>query len=259
MVLSIAGSDSGGGAGIQADLKTFTTLGVFATTAITAVTAQSPEGVAAVEAVSPAMVEQQIHQVHHYFKPDVAKTGLLPNAAIVATVSQFLARHPSIRAVVDPVITATSGRVFLDAQTVAVLEAELLPRACLVTPNLDEVAALLGWRPEDQTSMVTAAAALARRYGCAFLVKGGHLQGNHLVDVLYETTGTCSFFTAERLSAVNSHGSGCTLAAGISAGLAEGRRLKSAVDRAHAYLQGALRCPVRLGKHCLIRHTRSHA
>ena len=255
-VLTIAASDSGAQAGIQADLKTFTALGVFGTCAVTAVTAQNPDAVVAVEPVSPQVVEQQIIQVHDYFAFSVIKTGLLPNAETIKILASFLDRHPSIRAVVDPVMIASSGRAFLDAQTVAVLKQDLLPRADLITPNLDEVEVLLGYLPDDQTSMTGAAEALAESYNCAVLVKGGHLPGDDLVDVLYDTQGVCSVFSAKRIKSVNSHGSGCTLASAIAAGLAKGLTLQEAVTQGHDYLQGALRCPVHLGSQSFIQHAR---
>ena len=255
-VLTIAGSDSGGGAGIQADLKTFAAFGVFGTCAITAITAQNPAGVTAVEAVSAQILEQQLFQIDDFFAPEIIKTGLLPSADIIKTVTAFLECRPHIRAVVDPVITATSGAVFLDDKTLTVFKEKLLPRAFLITPNLDEVNALLGYYPKDQENMTAAAEALSKRYNCAALVKGGHLPGDDLVDVLHETTGEQSLLRAQRIHTVNSHGSGCTLASAIAAGLAKGLSLKQATRRAHAYLQKALCCPVQLGDQCFIRHVR---
>lgn len=183
VALTIAGSDSGAGAGIQADLLTFAAHGVFGTTAIACLTAQNPDGVTAIEVLPPSFVLEQILQVQRCFRIRALKTGMLRTAAVVAAVSDFLRSAQGIPAVVDPVMVATSGAALLEPEALAAVRGLLLPRAALVTPNLDEVAVLLGGRPATPAAMVAAARELAESYGVAFLVKGGHLAGDALTDV----------------------------------------------------------------------------
>ena len=249
VALTIAGSDSGGGAGIQADLLTFASFGLLGTCAITAVTAQNPDAVAAVEPISTANIRQQIEQIDAYFKIDAVKTGLLPNAATIKTVAQWLDnKAKSFPLVVDPVVTATSGAIFLDELTLEALKQYLLPKASLITPNLDEVKILLGEHPKNVHMMKQSALQLTATYGCATLVKGGHLPGDKLIDILYEPDGSLTHLEAQRISPLNTHGSGCTLASAIAAGLGKGLNLQEAFRQAHHYLQKLMSRPVLLGK-----------
>lgn len=252
VALTIAGSDSGGGAGIQADLFTFADLKVWGTSVITAITAQNPESIIGVEPVSSTVISQQAEQVYQFFSPNVLKTGLLPNEAAVAAVVTFLNSHSNVQAVIDPVMVATSGTTFLDQATITVLKEALLPRASLITPNLDEVNALLGWTPNNREGMVQAAKEILQAYGRAVLIKGGHLPEDKLVDVLLEEDHKLSFFEAERVPEINTHGSGCIFSSAITAFLAQEVDLKTAVSQAHAYLQRRIRQPVLLGRGAFI-------
>jgi len=240
VALTIAGSDSGAGAGIQADLLTFAANGVFGTTAITCLTAQNPNGVTAIEALPAAFVREQILQVHRGFRVRALKTGMLHSAAIVSAVADFLRSARGIPAVIDPVMVATSGAALLEPEALAAVKEQLLPCATLVTPNLDEVAVLLGERPDTAAAMIEAARRLAQSYGVAVLVKGGHLSGDELTDVLATPHGEPGIFASKRILGVNTHGSGCTLSAAIAAQLARGLALEAAVGAARAYLRRGL-------------------
>ncbi|TVR52726.1 MAG: bifunctional hydroxymethylpyrimidine kinase/phosphomethylpyrimidine kinase [Puniceicoccaceae bacterium] len=254
VALTVAGSDSGGGAGIQADLLSFAANGVFGTTALTCLTAQNPEGVSGIVALEPDFVAEQIRQVRRFFAPAAAKTGMLFNAGIIEAVADALGGEPAFPVVVDPVMVATSGAVLLDPAAIDALKAILLPRAAVVTPNLDEAAILLGEAPSCLQMVHGAAVELAGRYGVPFLLKGGHLDGAVVEDVLAQPDGTVRIFTAERVHGVDTHGSGCTLAAALAAGLACGLDLEKAVERAQAYLLAGLRNPLAVGGRRYIRH-----
>jgi hydroxymethylpyrimidine/phosphomethylpyrimidine kinase len=254
VVLTIAGSDSGGGAGIQADLLTFAAHRVFGTTAITCLTAQNPDGVTAIETLPAAFVLEQILQVHRWFSLRALKTGMLHSAAIVTAVADFLRSEPRIPAVIDPVMAATSGAVLLDPQALAAVRERLLPRAMLVTPNLDEVAVLLGERPATVAAMIAAARQLASSYGVSFLVKGGHLSGDELTDVLVTPGGQARTYASRRILGVDTHGSGCTLSAAVAANLARGMELDDAVEAARAYLRHGLEHGLRVGQRRFINH-----
>jgi hydroxymethylpyrimidine/phosphomethylpyrimidine kinase len=254
VALTIAGSDSGAGAGIQADLLTFAAHGVFGTTAITCLTAQNPDGVTAIETLPAAFVLEQILQVHRCFKLRALKTGMLHSAAIVTAVADFLRAEPLIPAVIDPVMVATSGAVLLEPEALAAVREQLLPRAVLVTPNLDEVAVLLGERPATVAAMIEAGRQLTDTFGTAFLVKGGHLSGDELTDVLVQSGGDVKTFISRRVQDVNTHGSGCTLSAAIAANLARGFALDDAVDAARAYLLRGLEDGLLIGHRRFINH-----
>ncbi len=254
VVLTIAGSDSGAGAGIQADLLTFSAHGVFGTTAITCLTAQNPDGVTAIEALPAAFVLEQILQVHRGFTLRALKTGMLHSAAIVTAVADFLRSAPRIPAVIDPVMVATSGAVLLEPPALAAMKENLLSRAMLVTPNLDEVAVLLGERPATVAAMIEAGRGLAQIYGTAFLVKGGHLSGDELADVLVTPDGHATTYRSRRVPGVDTHGSGCTLSAAIAANLARGLKLDAAVEAARAYLRRGLERGLWVGQRRLINH-----
>ncbi len=239
VALTIAGSDSGGGAGIQADLKTFHAFGVFGTSAVTAVTAQNTVGVHAVHVVPPDLVAGQIRAVCEDLAPAACKSGMLADAPTIEAVASSLAAASIPGYVLDPVMVATSGDPLLRADAIDALRDLLLPMATVVTPNLHEAALLTGKTVSDEGQMRQAAEALIDG-GCrAVLVKGGHLPAGDVVDLLYDGRDWHEW-RAERLPAGNAHGTGCTLSAGIAAGLARGRPLVDAVDRALGYTRRAL-------------------
>jgi hydroxymethylpyrimidine/phosphomethylpyrimidine kinase len=254
VALTIAGSDSGGGAGVQADLLTFAAHGVFGTSAITCLTAQNPDGVTAVVALDPAFVTEQAQQVLRFFDVRVVKTGMLFSAAIVAAVAAVLRERRGLPAVIDPVMVATSGAALLQPAAVAAVREQLLPLAALVTPNLDEAAVLLGRRPANDAEMRAAAAELAQMFGVPFLLKGGHLTGDELVDWLAWPEGRTERFVGHRIPEVDTHGSGCTLASAIAAQLALGRPLAEAVADGRGYLRRGLQRPLSLRGRRFIAH-----
>ncbi|MGR3803679.1 bifunctional hydroxymethylpyrimidine kinase/phosphomethylpyrimidine kinase [Marinibacterium profundimaris] len=239
--LTIAGSDSGGGAGIQADLKTFSALGVYGTSAITAITAQNTRGVFAVEAISPAVVGAQISAVLDDIPPDAVKIGMLATAEIVAAVASALAGYGG-PVVLDPVMVAKSGDALLAEEAEAALVELLLPRADVLTPNLPEAARLLG-RPDmarDAAETETQGQALRALGARAVLMKGGHAEGPVCTDRLVTATGVAAF-DQPRLATRNTHGTGCSLSSAIAAELAKGAGAEPAVQRAQAWLHGAIR------------------
>jgi hydroxymethylpyrimidine/phosphomethylpyrimidine kinase len=254
VALTIAGSDSGGGAGIQADLLTFAAHDVFGTTAITCLTAQNPAGVTAIEGLPASFVAEQIRQVHRYFAVRALKTGMLYNAEIIAAVADSLATHRAIPAVVDPVMVATSGAVLLQPEALRAVRERLLPLAALVTPNLDEVAVLLGEKPLTPAAMAAAGRRLAQTCGVPFLIKGGHLPGAEVADVLVWPDGKATTYRNQRVDGVDTHGSGCTLSAAIAANLAKGLALDHAVEAAREYLRRGLERSLGLGGRRFINH-----
>ncbi|MGH9320424.1 MAG: bifunctional hydroxymethylpyrimidine kinase/phosphomethylpyrimidine kinase [Vicinamibacteria bacterium] len=248
VALTIAGSDSGGGAGIQADLKTFSAHGVFGTSAITAVTAQNTVAVTGVEELSPDLVGRQIDAVVDDIGVDAAKTGMLSCRSIIEVVARKLKEHRIEKTVVDPVMVAKSGARLLDPSAVAALGRDLIPLAYLVTPNLPEAARLVGFPVEDETTIVRAAKRLVDMGARAALIKGGHGSGDESVDVLYSTAGGVRSYRAPRIPTRNTHGTGCTFSAAITAHLALGRDLASAVEKAKEYLTEALSNGITLGR-----------
>jgi len=236
VVLTIAGSDSGGEAGIQADLKTFARLRVHGTCAITCVTAQNPNTVARVEPCSPRMVRAQMESVAAAFPLSAAKTGMLFSALIAREVAAFFRQAGPVPLVVDPVIISTSGRRLLQVAGVAALKRELLPLAALVTPNVAEAEMITGKKITTLEDLRAAAGNIVRTFGCAALVKGGHLRGtNEAVDFLCGRDGEW-MFSAPRAKARGLHGTGCTYSAAITAWLAHGRALPQAVKLAKDYI-----------------------
>jgi hydroxymethylpyrimidine/phosphomethylpyrimidine kinase len=236
IALTIAGSDSGGGAGIQADLKTFSALGVYGASAITALTAQNTLGVQAVEAVPPAFVSQQIHSVLSDLDVRAAKTGMLATSAVIDAVLAGLAPRADLPLVVDPVMIATSGDPLIADEAIATVRTRLLPRATLLTPNLAEAARLLEAREaSDEQSQAAQGRALLAHGAAAVLVKGGHGRGPEVVDVLVTADGVRAF-RRPRLDTPHTHGTGCTLSAAVAAGLARGLDLPSAVGAAQDYV-----------------------
>ena len=252
-VLAIAGSDSGGGAGIQADIKAVMAMGGFAATAVTAVTAQNTLGVHAVQLLTPDLIRAQIVAVLDDIGADAIKTGMLGEAAIVLCVADCLAGR-RVPLVVDPVMVAKGGQSLLAADAIAALRARLLPLATLITPNLPEAEAILGHPIDDPAA---AAIALLETGARAVLVKGGHGDGEVLTDVLADADGMYRFQT-QRIETRHTHGTGCTMASAIAAGLAQGMLLRNAVGRAHAYVQNAIRTAPGLGSgHGPLNHNAS--
>lgn len=245
-VLTIAGSDSGGGAGIQADLKTFSALGVFGMTAITAVTVQNTQGVAGFEALPPALVRDQIEAVAADIGVDAAKTGMLANAEIVVAVADAIAASGVPNLVVDPVFVSKHGHVLLAPEAVEVLRSRLLPLATLVTPNMPEAAGLVGFDVETPDDMRRAAAAIAE-LGPAVLVKGGHARAERRSSDLLVFEGEETWLDAPRIETPHTHGTGCTLSAAIAASLARGDDLHEAVRAGKAFVTEAIRHALALG------------
>jgi len=255
VALTIAGSDSGGGAGIQADLHTFHANGVFGTSAITCLTAQNPDGVSAIEAMSADFVREQIEQVNRYFRIGAIKTGMLFNAEIITAVAGFLEDNPEIPVVVDPVMVATSGAVLLHESAINALQLRLLPRAALITPNLDEADVLLPGQARTVAEMEEKASRLATTIGVPVLLKGGHMEDTvEVTDILAREDGTCSAFKGIRIDNINTHGSGCTLSSAIAANLAKGWDLTNAIGEALTYLRNGLRQPLHLNGIPFIQH-----
>jgi hydroxymethylpyrimidine/phosphomethylpyrimidine kinase len=239
-VLVIAGSDSGGGAGIQADIKTITALGAFAATAITALTAQNTLGVHGVLPVPPAFIRQQIEVVLADIGADVIKIGMLGDVATIGTVCDALEDFaPNIPVVLDPVMVAKGGQTLLAPQAVDSLRRRLLPLSAIITPNLPEAEALTGLTIRTETDMQAAASAILAMGVPAVLLKGGHLESDTVVDLLATETGT-EPFAGPRIETRHTHGTGCTLASAVAAGLAQGLSLRDAVIRARSYVRAAI-------------------
>ena len=239
-LLSIAGSDSGGGAGIQADLKTFSALGCFGMTAITALTAQNTCGVRAIHGVPPQMLTDQIDAVVKDIGVDAVKIGMLHSPEIVQAVAEAIARYALPHVVLDPVMVATSGAVLIDSPAIAALVRELFGRAVLVTPNLDEASLLVGRPLTSEADMQAAALELLAKGAKAVLVKGGHLAGELVSDLLQVAGAAPHWMRGARIATANTHGTGCTLSSAIAAYLALGYTLVDSVEAARAYVRGAL-------------------
>lgn len=247
-VLSIAGSDSSGGAGIQADIKTIAAHRLFAETAITALTAQNTLGVTGVLDVDPAFVAKQIDAVFEDIRPAAVKMGMVSSAAIIEAVADALERHAAANIVVDPVMVATSGARLIGDDAIEALKARLLPLADVVTPNMPEAEVLCGFPVNDDASMERAANELSERVQGAVLVKGGH-SAARADDVLVARAGAPAFWLrAPRVDTQNTHGTGCTLSSAIACGLAKGLPMEEAVRAAKDYVRGALAAGLNLGK-----------
>jgi hydroxymethylpyrimidine/phosphomethylpyrimidine kinase len=246
-VLSIAGSDSGGGAGIQADLKTFSALGVFGMTAITAVTIQNTLGVSGYEALPPQVVADQIRAVVTDIGVDAAKTGMLASAPIVEAVAEAVAETAIPNLVVDPVSVSKHGHRLLDEDAVGMLRERILPLATLVTPNLPEAAVLAGFDVTDRGLMEDAAETIQAMGPEAVLVKGGHLPGATGSDDLFFDGDRMAWIAGERIQTPNTHGTGCTLSSAIAAHLARGDELVAAVRKGKAFVTEAIRAALPLG------------
>ncbi|HZJ12036.1 MAG TPA: bifunctional hydroxymethylpyrimidine kinase/phosphomethylpyrimidine kinase [Methyloceanibacter sp.] len=240
IALTIAGSDSSGGAGIQADLKTFSALGVYGASVITALTAQNTLGVEAVHVVPAEFVLKQIEAVARDLKVDAVKIGMLATSAVIEAVAEGLKAFARVPVVLDPVMVAASGDALLDDDAVETLRSVLLPRAALITPNLPEAAKLLGrGEAKNEREMFAQAKALRGLGAKAVLIKGGHAVGANAVDVLVDEEGELRL-EAPRLKTGNTHGTGCTLSSAIAAELAKGASLRQAVGRAKAYVTAAI-------------------
>lgn len=244
--LTIAGSDSGGGAGIQADLKTFAAHGVFGTSAITAVTAQNTLGVSAWQALPADLVTAQIEAVAGDIGADAVKTGMLANAAIVEAVAAAMEDLDLPHLVVDPVMLAKGGDRLLEESAIHALRAELLPRAHVVTPNVPEAEVLADMRIRSVDDMHKAASRILAQGPSVVLVKGGHLDGPESIDVV-ATKDTVFEVRGERLGGTSTHGTGCTLASAIAANLALGLGDRAAIENARTYLEGAMRHAPKIG------------
>ncbi|MGZ8662663.1 MAG: bifunctional hydroxymethylpyrimidine kinase/phosphomethylpyrimidine kinase [Actinomycetota bacterium] len=245
--LSIAGSDSGGGAGIQADLKTFSALGVYGMTAITAVTVQNTLGVSGYEALSPHTVAEQIRAVVTDIGVDAAKTGMLASRGIVEAVADAVAETGVPNLVVDPVFMSKHGHALLAEDAVGALRTRILPLATLVTPNLPEAGGLVGFAVESTDDMKRAAEAILALGPGAVLVKGGHLEGSTRADDLFVDATRSEWISAERLETSHTHGTGCTLSAAIVGHLARGDELLDAVGAGKAFVTQAIRHALALG------------
>ncbi len=252
IALTIAGSDSGGGAGLQADLKTFTALGCHGTTAITCITAQNPKAVIGIQPIRTDIVRKQIEAVFMELPPRAVKTGMLFSTEIINVVADYFAKGKQPPLVVDPVMVATSGAVLLKPSAIRVLKERLLPLATLVTPNLDEAQLLLGKKLRKLEDLLDAAAELHGTFGCAVLVKGGHLKlGAEAVDVLFDGK-RFTVLKARRIQGVSTHGTGCTYAAAIAAHLARGEKLPRAVALAKEFVTRAISQSYQAGRHAVL-------
>ena len=247
IALTIAGSDSGGGAGIQADLKTFQRFGVFGTSAITAITAQNTRGVRQWEPVSPDLVRAQIDAVIEDLPPAALKTGMIANGAVALTVAAAIREYSLRNYVLDPVMVATSGDKLFENDAIDIIRDRLVPLASLVTPNLHEAEILVGEKLDDEDAIVRAAETIVNDMGAAaVLIKGGHFaSGDRVIDTLFD--GDIRTFRGKRIETTSTHGTGCTLSAAIAAFLARGESLHAAVRRSIEYVQNAIATAPGLG------------
>ena len=243
--LTIAGSDSSGGAGIQADIKTMTMHGVYAMSAITALTAQNTTGVRAIQESTPEFLAQQIDAVFEDIYPDAVKIGMVASSELIRVIADRLRHYEAKNIVVDPVMVATSGSALMKTDAVQTLTNELLPLAAVVTPNIPEAQVLSGLTIESRADMETAAKMIGDSHGCAVLLKGGHSISD-ANDLLY-ADGEMEWFEGKRIDNPNTHGTGCTLSSAIASNLAKGLPLPESVRRAKDYISGALAAMLVLG------------
>ena len=244
--LTIAGSDSGGGAGIQADIKTMTANGVFATSAVTALTAQNTTGVSSIMEVTPDFLGEQLDRILTDIFPDAVKIGMVSSAALISMIAEKLTFYKAPHIVLDPVMVATSGAKLISEDAVDALKTRLIPIAEVITPNIPEAEVLTGRSIQTAQEMEDAARAIFEAYGCAVLLKGGH-QRNDANDFLFTKEGG-TWFHGERIDNPNTHGTGCTLSSAIASNLAKGRSLNDSVQWAKRYISGALAAQLDLGK-----------
>ena len=247
--LTIAGSDSSGGAGIQADIKTMTCNGIFAMSAITALTAQNTTGVTAIMEVKPEFLKEQIKAVVSDIFPDAVKTGMVSSSALIKVISDSIKEYGLKNIVVDPVMVATSGAKLITDDAIETLKKELLPLATVITPNIPEAEVLFGSKITSEADMEKAAKEISKNFGCAVLLKGGHSlndANDYLFDAKSGNDGI--WFYGKKINTPNTHGTGCTLSSAIAANLAKGLSLSDAVKNAKDYISGALEAMLDLGK-----------
>ena len=244
--LTIAGSDSSGGAGIQADIKTMTANGVYAMSAITALTAQNTTGVTDIMEVTPEFLAEELDRIFTDIYPDAVKTGMVSSSALIETIADKLTAYHAKNIVVDPVMVATSGAKLISDDAIGTLKTKLLPLATVITPNIPEAEVLAGMKIQSQADMIRAAEEIGTKYHCAVLCKGGH-QLNDANDLLWRDGGY-KWFYGERIDNPNTHGTGCTLSSAIASNLAKEYDLDESVERAKKYISGALAAMLDLGK-----------
>ena len=247
-VLTIAGSDASGGAGIQADLKTFLAHGVYGMSAVTALTAQNTQGVRAIQEATPEFLAEELDAVFEDIPPRAVKVGMVASAALIHIIAEKLRAYHAEHVVVDPVMVATSGAPLLSGDAMVALADELFPCAELLTPNLPELTRLTGIGIVSGAAMAAAAERAAQRFGTAVLAKGGHAAGDTAADLLVFPDGRQTSFSTPRVQNPNTHGTGCTLSSAIAANLAKGCTLEDAVGRAKEYLTGAIGYGLDLGQ-----------
>lgn len=248
--LTIAGSDSSGGAGIQADIKTMMANGVYAMSAITALTAQNTTGVTAIMEATPEFLKEQLDNVFTDIRPDAVKIGMVAASGLIETIAERLQHYHAENVVVDPVMVATSGARLISEEAIETLTARLLPLASVVTPNIPEAEVLCGMNAgtiSTEDGMIRAAKHISETYDCAVLLKGGH-SVNDANDLLYRPDGECKWFRGKRIDNPNTHGTGCTLSSAIASNLAKGYDMNTAVERAKEYISGALAAMLNLGR-----------
>jgi hydroxymethylpyrimidine/phosphomethylpyrimidine kinase len=252
IALTIAGSDSGGGAGVQADLKTFASLGVHGASALTCITAQNPKRVLAIQACRPEIVRGQMEAVFEALPPAAVKTGMLYSSEIIRVVAKFFRAHRHIPLVVDPVMISTSGARLLKPSAIRFLKSELLPLATLVTPNLDEAAILTGRELKSVEDLRAAAKQIRKEFGCAALVKGGHLRHSRdAIDIFFDGENEL-LLSAPFVKGMHTHGTGCTYSAAVAGYLALGYELPEAVAQAKEYISQAIVQSQTVGKHSVL-------
>ena len=244
--VTIAGSDSSGGAGIQADIKTMMANGVYAMSAITALTAQNTTGVTSILNATPEFLGQELDAIFTDIYPDAVKIGMVSESSLIRTIAAKLRQYEAKNIVVDPVMVATSGARLISEEAVETLKKELFPLACVLTPNIPETEVLTGMEVKTTEDMIEAAKHISEEYHCAVLCKGGH-QLNDANDLLY-ADGTYRWFNGKRINNPNTHGTGCTLSSAIASNLAKGFSLEESVERAKDYISGALAAMLDLGK-----------
>ncbi len=245
-VLTIAGSDSSGGAGIQADIKTMTANGVYAMSAVTALTAQNTTGVTGIVEVTPEFLSKQLDSVFTDIYPDAVKIGMVTSAQLIETISKMLKFYNARNIVVDPVMISTSGSKFLEDDALETMKNSLFPQAVLLTPNIPEASVLSGITIVNEADMIKATEIIGNQFGCAVLCKGGH-RVNDANDLLYYNN-KYKWFVGEKINNENTHGTGCTLSSAIACGLAKGMDLETSIQMAKDYISGALKAMLDLGK-----------
>lgn len=244
--ITIAGSDSCGGAGIQADIKTMTVNGIYAMSAITALTAQNTTGVSGIYEVTPEFLEAQLKAVFEDIKPDAVKIGMVSSGELIKTIAENLKKYEAKNIVLDPVMVATSGAKLISDDAIEILKEYLIPLADVITPNIPEAEVLSGMKITTEAKMIEAAEFISRKFDCAVLLKGGH-NINDANDLLY-STGNYKWFYGKRINNPNTHGTGCTLSSAIASNLAKGKSLDESVKKAKEYISGALDAMLDLGK-----------